>query len=115
MKRDQSKGEVRFHDSDGTEYVLRFGTNDYIAVQKEAEALSGREFQRFLFHRALLCGSEAQKDLTLDDAGDIIDDICLSTATELFDQTRFGRNVKQTSEKAEADRKAKADVDMKAA
>ncbi len=106
----KSKGDVRFTDSDGTEYVLRFGTNDYIRVQKQAEELAGREFQRFLFHQALLCGAESQKDLTLEDAGDIIDDICLSTATELFDQTRFGRNVKQTSEKAEAARKAKAEA-----
>lgn len=104
------RGFVEFTDSEGTKYVLRLGTNEYLAVEDEASKLDGRRWQRFMFHLALIHGDEAQKALTLEEAGEILDDIGYLKADELLNQTRFGKNAKEAVEEG----KKKRDAEEKA-
>jgi len=103
------RGDVEFEipisDSEQKTYVLRLGVNQYLAAQKELETLDGRAFQRRLLHLALVHGAESQKDLTLEDAGDLLDDLGFVRANELINQTKFGRNIEvaQAAEKAARD------------
>lgn len=86
------RGEVEFQDSEGTTYVLRLGVNEYLDVEKEAEQLAGRRWQRFMFHQALIHGAESQRNLTLEDAGELMNDIGYVRCDQLLSETRFGKN-----------------------
>jgi len=89
------RGEVEFTDSEGTKFVLRLGTNQYLSAEKELAALDGRAFQRRLFHLALVNGGpEHQKKMTLEDAGELLDDLGFIKANELINETKFGSNVR---------------------
>lgn len=111
------RGFVEFADSDGQKYVLRFGTNEFVANQAELLKLDGREYQRFFLHKALVYGGkadgyEAQESMTLEDAGDLLDDIGYIRANELIEQTKFGINGKAAMER---DRKAREEAALAAA
>ena len=103
------RGEVEFQDSDGKSYVLRLGTNQYITIQKALEKLDGVEWQRCILRAALINGAETQKDLTLEEVGDLIDDLGVSRVDELIQQTRWGVMSTEALEK----RKAKLDEEAK--
>ncbi len=109
------RGEVEFTDSEGTKYVLRLGTNEYLRVQKEAEKVAGLEWQRFMLHQGLICGAstagcESQKDLTLEQVGELIDDIGSLKADDLISLTRYGKNsldaAKEYKKRREAEEQA---------
>jgi hypothetical protein len=100
------KTVVEFQDSTGESFSLSLSTNQFIEVQEQAAGQIGRKWQRFLFHQALRHGSEVQKDITVEDAGDIQDDIGFARCRELVDQTKFGRNVKLEQEQDVAEREA---------
>jgi hypothetical protein len=92
------QGDVEFTDSDGTPYVLRLSTFQYVSIQAQAEKLDGRAWQLFILHQALINGAEAQKKLTREQAGDLLDDIGYLKADELISATRFGVNSKQAAD-----------------
>ncbi len=106
------KGEVPFTDSTGQEYVLRLGTFQWLSHQDELQALlaqgKGRDYQCQLFHLALVSGSEAQKDLTYEDAVEIVDDLGYDRANELIEQTKFYKNVTATREAERVKKRAAA-------
>jgi hypothetical protein len=88
------RGEVEFTtpasgDIPGKTYILRFGVNAFIAVQKELNELKGVEHLRRLL-LAALTNVESQKDLTIEDAGDIIDDIGIDEVNALIAKTKWG-------------------------
>lgn len=91
------KGEVPFTDTEGREFVLRLGMNEFVTAQKELDALDGREYQRAMFHLALLHGAESQRELTIEDAGEIIDDLGFIRTNELIAKTKFGHNVDEAT------------------
>ncbi len=92
------RGDVEFTDSEGTPYVLRLSTYQYVSIQPQAEKLEGRGWQLFILHQALVNGAEAQKKLTREQAGEILDDIGYLKADELISATRFGVNSKQAAD-----------------
>jgi hypothetical protein len=98
------KGEVSFTDSEGREFTLRLGMNQFVAAQKDLDALDGRSYQRAMFHLALVHGADTQKDLTLDDAGEIIDDLGFVRTNELLTKTKFGHNVDEATKNEERQR-----------
>ena len=106
------RGEVEFQDSEGKTYVLRLGTNQYISVQSTLEKLEGVTWQRFLFHTALTNGSETQKAITLEEAGDLIDDLGLDKVNDLIQSTRWGVMSEEARKKREAESKAALSVRM---
>lgn len=96
------KGEVTFKDSLQDEFVLRLGTFQWMEHQDRLNAFlsagKGRDYQTNLFHLALINGSEKQKDMTLEDAVEILDDLGYIRANELMQQTKFGKNTHDASE-----------------
>ena len=100
------KGEVSFKDSEGRDFVLRLGMFQFVGAQKELDKLEGREYQLRYFHLALVNGDPSQKDFTLEDAAEIIDDIGFIRVVELMGQTKFGGNVKHAIETEQRQREA---------
>ncbi len=92
------RGEVEFEDSTGQKFVLRLGTNEFISAQKELDKVDGRAYQRALFHLALIHGAESQKDMTVEDVGELLDDVGFVRFNELYGKTKFGSNVEQANQ-----------------
>lgn len=92
------RGEVEFQDSSGQTFVLRLSTYQYVNVQSQADKLAGRAWQLFMFHQALVNGADAQKKMTREEAGEILDDIGYLKADDLISATKFGANAKQVAE-----------------
>ncbi len=92
------RGEVEFEDSTGQKFVLRLGVNQFIDAQKEIDVLEGRAYQRALFHLALIHGAESQKDMTVEDVGELLDDIGFVEFNRLYGKTKFGSNVEQANQ-----------------
>lgn len=113
------RGFVEFDDpEDGQKYVLRLGTHQYLAVQAEADKLEGRAWQRFMFHQALIHGTENQREMTLEDATEIVDDLGYLRVDELLNETRFGKNAKAAADemkrrREEAERQAATTIGLK--
>ncbi len=99
------KGEVEFQDSEGQTFVLRLSTFQYVTIQPQAEKLDGRAWQLFILHQALVNGADAQKKMTKEEAGEILDDIGYLKADELISATKFGLNSKQAADEVTRRRK----------
>jgi hypothetical protein len=93
MKRDPNRGRVEFTDSEGNPYFIKLGVNEYCGVQDELVKARGFNYSRVLFHAALVAGDPSQKDLTIEDAGVLMDDISPARVGELMDQTVFSKNL----------------------
>jgi hypothetical protein len=105
MKRDPNRGRVEFQDSDGTTYYLRLGTNEYCSIESELVKSRGFQYSRLLFRTALINGDPSQKDLTLEDAGALMDELGPTRTGQLMDTTTFSKNLtaaKETEEKSAA-------------
>jgi len=104
------KGEVSFKDTEGREFVLRLGTFQWMNNQERLNALlregKGQDYQTGLFHLALVNGAEAQKELTLEEASEIRDDIGYVKADDYMKKTKFGQNVHDAAETEKAERAA---------
>lgn len=98
------RGEVEFTNpaEDGKTYVLRLGTNEFIQIQSELAKLDGVEWQRAIFHHALVKARPEQAEMTVEDAGELIDDIGHEQTDALIKQTRWGVMTTDALAKAEA-------------
>lgn len=99
------RGEVEFEDSEGTKYVLRLGMNDYIKHRATLDKLTGVEHLRATFHAALV-PQEARQNLTIDQVGDLLDDIGYERGRDLIVQTKYGGEAKRAAEKTKAELEA---------
>lgn len=104
------RGDVEFTDSDGKSYVLRMGLNQYIETKKKLVGLETDEWLRTYFHAALVHGAESQKELTIEQAGEIIDDIGLKRADDLIKETKYAKDSDQAIQ-IERGRRAEAEAE----
>lgn len=93
MSRDPHKGRVEFQDSDGQTYYLKMGTNAFVEIQDELAKQHGYGHTLVFFHQALVKGDVSQKDMTREEAGDLIDELGYVRVKELTDQTTFSKNI----------------------
>lgn len=85
------RGEVEFtNEADGKTYVLRLGTNEWISIAGAAAKLDGMEWTRLVFRAALIHGKEDQAEMSLEDVGELMDEIGHVKVDELIKQTRWG-------------------------
>ncbi len=97
-------------------YLMRFGVNGFIAIQETLAPLKGVAHLRCLLHAALT-SIDAQKTMTLEDAGDILDDIGIDEGNALVAKTKWGIHTDKAiarAEKALAELQKKADDEKKA-
>jgi hypothetical protein len=99
------RGEVEFtlpYGEDGAEpgptYVIRLGTNEFFAAQEEYHRLDPLLRVRFLFWTALTA-IPAQRELTLEHAGDFMDLLGYDAINELLKQTRWVKNSDDMTDK----------------
>jgi hypothetical protein len=60
------------------------------------------------FHQALVNGDHSQKELTLADAGELMDDLCPMRVHELTNQVTFMKNLTRANAEAAGEQAAKA-------